>query len=224
MEERAIVSEIPGTTRDTIEDTIVIDGIEYRFIDTAGLRETADIIEVLGIKKTHEKINQASVILLIDEITDSAESINQRAQAIREMIGESEKRLIILINKTDTALEDRQTELKGKINLEEKDTLLFISAKEKSGLEELRNRLSDIVVKEKLSSDDVIITILRHYEALLRVSESLGRVMSGLEDRIPEDLIAIDIRQAIHYLGEITGEITSDEILGNIFRNFCIGK
>jgi tRNA modification GTPase len=178
----------------------------------------------LGIKKTHEKINQASVILLIDEITDSAESINQRAQAIREMIGESEKRLIILINKTDTALEDRQTELKGKINLEEKDTLLFISAKEKSGLEELRNRLSDIVVKEKLSSDDVIITILRHYEALLRVSESLGRVMSGLEDRIPEDLIAIDIRQAIHYLGEITGEITSDEILGNIFRNFCIGK
>jgi tRNA modification GTPase len=224
MEERAIVSEIPGTTRDTIEDTIVIDGIEYRFIDTAGLRETADIIEVLGIKKTHEKINQASVILLIDEITDSAESINQRAQAIREMSGESEKRLIILINKTDTALEDRQTELKGKINLEEKDTLLFISAKEKSGLEELRNRLSDIVVKEKLSSDDVIITILRHYEALLRVSESLGRVMSGLEDRIPEDLIAIDIRQAIHYLGEITGEITSDEILGNIFRNFCIGK
>jgi tRNA modification GTPase len=224
MEERALVSEIPGTTRDTIEDTIVIEGVEYRFIDTAGLRETSDIIEIMGIKKTHEKIDQASVILLIDEITDPAESINKRVQAIRELIRESEKRLIILINKTDTALEDQQTELKRKINLEDKETLLFISAREKSGLEDLRLRLSEVVVKERLSSDDVIITNLRHYEALLRVSESLGRVMSGLEDQIPEDLIAIDIRQAIHYLGEVTGKITSDEILSNIFRNFCIGK
>jgi tRNA modification GTPase len=224
MEERAIVSEIPGTTRDTIEDTIVIDGIEYRFIDTAGLRDTSDIIEVMGIRKTHEKINQASVILMIDEISDTAESINKRAQSIREMIRESGKRFIILINKTDMASEDQQVELERTICLEEKDTLLFISAKEKSGLDNLRLQLSDITVKEKLSSDDVIITNIRHYEALLRVSESLGRVISGLEDQIPEDLIAIDIRQAIHYLGEITGEITSDEILGNIFRNFCIGK
>jgi tRNA modification GTPase len=224
MEERALVSEIPGTTRDTIEDTIVIEGVEYRFIDTAGLRETSDIIEAMGIKKTHEKINQASVILLIDEITDPAESINKRVQAIREMIRESEKRLIILINKIDTAPEDQQTELKRKINLEDKETLLFISAKEKSGLEDLRLKLSEVVVKEKLSSDDVIITNLRHYEAMLHVSESLGRVLTGLEDQFPEDLIAIDIRQAIHYLGEVTGEITSDEILGNIFRNFCIGK
>jgi len=224
MEERALVSEIPGTTRDTIEDTIVIEGVEYRFIDTAGLRETSDILEIMGIKKTHEKIDQASVILLIDEITDSAESINKRVQAIREMIRESEKRLIILINKTDIASEDQQTELKRKLNLEDKETLLFISAKEKSGLEDLRLKLGEIVVKEKLSSDDVIITNIRHYEAMLHVSESLGRVMSGLEDQLPEDLIAIDIRQAIHYLGEVTGEITSDEILGNIFRNFCIGK
>jgi len=224
MEERAIVSEIPGTTRDTIEDTIVIDGIEYRFIDTAGLRETSNIIEVMGIKKTHEKINQASVILLIDEISDSAESINKRARSIREMIRDSEKRLIILINKTDTVPDNCQDELKGKIRLEDNDRLLFISAKEKSGLDELRLKLGQIVMKDKLSSDDVIITSIRHYEALTRVSESLGRVIAGLEDQIPEDLIAIDIRQAIHYLGEITGEITSDEILGNIFRNFCIGK
>ena len=224
MEERAIVSDLPGTTRDSIEDTIVIDGIEYRFIDTAGLRETSDIIEVMGIKKTHEKISQASVILLIDEITDSAESINKRVDSIREMIRESDKRLIILINKTDTATEDRKEELAKEINLEAKDILLFISAKEKSGLEDLRLRLSDISVKDKLNSDDVIITNIRHYDSLLRVSESLGRVISGLDDQIPEDLIAIDIRQAIHYLGEITGEITTDEILGNIFRNFCIGK
>jgi tRNA modification GTPase len=224
MEERAIVSEIPGTTRDTIEDTIVIDGIEYRFIDTAGLRETSDIIEVMGIKKTHEKINQASVILLIDEIIDSAESINKRARSIRDMIRDSDKRLIILINKTDTVSDNRQDELKGKIILEDNDGLLFISAKEKSGLDELRLNLGQVVMKDKLSSDDVIITNIRHYEALVRVSESLGRVIAGLEDQIPEDLIAMDIRQAIHYLGEITCEITSDEILGNIFRNFCIGK
>ncbi|MGC1391071.1 MAG: tRNA uridine-5-carboxymethylaminomethyl(34) synthesis GTPase MnmE [Bacteroidales bacterium] len=224
MEEKAIVSEFPGTTRDTIEDTIVIESIEYRFIDTAGLRETSDIIEVMGIKKTHEKISQASVIMLIDEISDSAESINKRLASIREMITGSEKRLILLINKTDTVPVNRQAELKGKIRLEDNDKLLFISAKEKSGLDDLRLKLGEMVMKDKLSSEDVIITNIRHYEALNHVSESLGRVITGLEDKIPEDLIAIDIRQAIHYLGEITGEITSEEILGNIFRNFCIGK
>jgi tRNA modification GTPase len=224
MEEKAIVSEIPGTTRDTIEDTIVIDGIEYRFIDTAGLHETKDVIETLGIKKTHEKISQASVILLIDEISDSAESINKRALKIREMIRESEKHLFILINKIDQADTGKQHELAEKIILDEKDTLLFISAKEKSGLEDLRLNLSEVILKERLNLNDVIITNIRHYEALLHVSESLQRVISGLDNQIPEDLIAIDIRQAIHYLGEITGEITSDEILGNIFRNFCIGK
>jgi tRNA modification GTPase len=224
QEEKAIVSEIPGTTRDTIEDTIVIDGIEYRFIDTAGLRETTDVIEALGIKKTHEKINQASVILLLDEISDDAESINLRAEAIREMIRGTEKLLIILINKTDQASAGRQNELSEKISVKETEALLFISAKEKTGLEDLRNILSEIVEKDKLSSDDVIITNIRHYEALLHVSESLGRVLEGLENKIPEDFIAIDIRQAIHYLGEITGQITSDEILGNIFKKFCIGK
>lgn len=224
MEERAIVSDIPGTTRDSIEDTIVIDGIEYRFIDTAGLRETSDIIEVMGIKKTHEKITQASVILLIDEISDSAVSINKRIRSMKELITDSEKRLIILINKIDTVSDNRQAELKSGIRLDDNERLLFISAKEKSGLDDLRLKLGELVMKDKLSSDDVIITNIRHYEALNHVSESLGRVIAGLEDQIPEDLIAIDIRQAIHYLGEITGEITSDEILGNIFRYFCIGK
>jgi tRNA modification GTPase len=224
MEERAIVSEIPGTTRDTIEDTIVINGIEYRFIDTAGLRETADVIENLGIKKTHEKIAQASVVLLVDEISAKAESINERADSIRKMIHETGKRLIILINKSDDIQDKRIDQLKREISLKENDILLFISAKEKNGLDDLRLRLSDIIIKKKFSSDDVMITNIRHYEALLHVSESLERVVSGLDDNIPEDLIAIDIRQAIHYLGEITGEITSDEILGNIFRNFCIGK
>ena len=224
MEDRAIVSDIPGTTRDSIEDTIVIDGIEFRFIDTAGLRETTDAIEILGIKKTHEKIMQASIILLVDEITDSSGSVNRRTQAIREMINDPEKHLIVVVNKCDTDSGDLQTNLASGINLKKNDTLLFISAKEKSGVEDLRNRLSEISMKRLLSSDDIIITNIRHYNSLIKVSESLERVISGLMDQVPEDLIAIDIRQAIHYLGEITGEITSDEILGNIFRNFCIGK
>jgi tRNA modification GTPase len=224
MEEKAIVSEIPGTTRDIIEDTIVIDGIEYRFIDTAGLRETTDVIETMGIKKTHEKINQSSVVLLVDEITDSVESINKRVHAIREMIRDTDKRLFILINKTDRANSVKEDELNQSISVEEKETLLFISAKMKKGLEDLRFNLSDVVMKEKLSSNDVIITNIRHYEVMIRVSESLERVISGFDTNIPDDFIAIDIRQAIHYLGEITGEITSNEILGNIFKNFCIGK
>jgi tRNA modification GTPase len=218
------VSEIPGTTRDTIEDMIVIDGIEFRIIDTAGLRDTTDIIETMGIKKTHEKINLASIILFIDEISDNPESINKRIQSIRSMIINPEQHLIILINKTDLVSVSRQTEFEGKIDLEDGDNLLFISAKEKTGLEMLRSIISEIAGKGKLSSENIIVTNLRHYEALLHVSESLGRVISGLENQIPEDLMAVDIRQAIHYLGEITGEITSDEILGNIFRNFCIGK
>jgi tRNA modification GTPase len=224
MEEKAIVSDLPGTTRDIIEDTIVIDGMEFRFIDTAGLRETTDIIETLGIKKTHEKISQASVILLIDEISDSADSINNRANTIREMITNSEKRLFILINKIDMGSSARQQELSEKILLNKSDKLHFISAKKKTGLDDLRLKLSEVVTKEKLNSGNIIITNIRHYEALIRVSESLERVVSGLDNKIPDDLIAIDIRQAIHYLGEITGEITTDEILGNIFKNFCIGK
>ena len=224
MEERAIVSEIPGTTRDVIEDTIVIDGIEYRFIDTAGLRETSDIIENLGIKKTREKITEASVIMLIDEAGDSPELINKRAETIREMIKGSEKRLMVLINKTDLTTAEKLDELSKKIMVAGDDELLFISAKEKTGLDELRLKLSEVIEKGRLSSDSVIITNVRHYEALIRVSESLERVINGLEENIPEDLLAIDIRQAIHYLGEITGEITTDEILGNIFKNFCIGK
>ena len=226
MEDKAIVSEIPGTTRDTIEDTIVIDGVEYRFIDTAGLRDTTDIIESLGIKRTHEKINQASVILLVDEITDTSESINRRIQAVRDLIKGSDKRLFVLINKTDQGNPAMQTGITENLHLTDTDTdtLLFISAREKTGLNELRSKLSDLVMKDKFSSDNIIITNIRHYEALQNVSESLGRVLTGLDEQIPEDLIAIDIRQAIHYLGEITGEITSDEILGNIFKNFCIGK
>jgi tRNA modification GTPase len=178
----------------------------------------------MGIKKTHEKIGQASVILLVDEISESAESINKRISAVRKLITDKEKRLVILINKSDTVSDNQHAGHKKNIHLNDTDSLLFISAREKSGLEDLRNMLSEISMKGKFSSDDIIITNIRHYESLTKVSESLGRVINGLENQIPEDLIAIDIRHAIHYLGEITGEITTDDILGNIFRNFCVGK
>ncbi len=224
MEERAIVSEIPGTTRDAIEDTMFIDGVEYRFIDTAGLRKTSDLIESLGIRKTHEKIFQASVILLVDEVNEKSELINEGLQEIRTITRDMWKKIIVLINKTDLAGKLSIKKLKNEIKLNSSESLLFISAKNKSGLDELRMKLREAVNRDRLDSDDVIITNIRHYDALMHVSESLERVQSGLENNIPEDLIAIDIRQAIHYLGEITGEITTDEILDNIFRNFCIGK
>ncbi|MBW6500584.1 MAG: tRNA uridine-5-carboxymethylaminomethyl(34) synthesis GTPase MnmE [Bacteroidales bacterium] len=223
-EERAIVSEIPGTTRDTIEDTIFINGLEYRFIDTAGLRDTSDEVESMGIRRTHEKIMQASVLLLIGDISDTPEGINKRADEIREKIKHSGKYLFILVNKIDLATDGSLPEFEKHVHPGQNESLLFISAKEQQGLDELRRRLGEIVEKEKFNSGDVIITNLRHYEALSKVSESLSRVEEGLTNGIPEDLVAIDIRQAIHYLGEITGEITTDEILGNIFKNFCIGK
>jgi tRNA modification GTPase len=223
-EERAIVSEIPGTTRDVIEDSIIINGLEYRFIDTAGLRDTSDIIEGLGIRKTNEKILESSVIIMVDEISESAEIINQRADSIRKMITGFEKKLIVVINKTDIGDPFVMDNLKRKVYLDIDDTLLFISAKNLTGLDKLRSKLAKIIEKERFNQEDVIITNVRHFEALKRVSESLERVIAGLSEPLPGDLLATDIRQAIHYLGEITGEISTDEILGNIFKNFCIGK
>jgi tRNA modification GTPase len=223
-EERAIVSEIPGTTRDVIEDSIVINGLEYRFIDTAGLRDTSDIIESLGIRKTNEKILNSSVILMVDDISESADMINQRADSIRNMITGFDKKLIVLINKIDQGDQAGIDNLKHKVYLDIDDSLLFISAKNLTGLDKLRSKLGRIFEKGRFNQEDVIITNLRHFEALKHVSESLERVFAGLSDNLPGDLLATDIRQSIHYLGEITGEITTDEILGNIFKNFCIGK
>jgi tRNA modification GTPase len=161
---------------------------------------------------------------MVDEITEPSEMINQRADYIRKMITGSDKRLMVLVNKIDEADQTVIDSLKHKIYLDIDDSLLFISAKNQTGLDKLRKKLSTILEKEHLNQEDVIITNIRHYEALQHVSESLGRVISGISEKLPEDLIAIDIRQAIHYLGEITGEITTEEILGNIFKNFCIGK
>jgi tRNA modification GTPase len=223
-EEKAIVSEIPGTTRDAIEDTVVIGGIQFRFIDTAGLRETGDAIEKLGIKKTHEKIGTASFILLVADVNrGSAELSNVLARVRKQTDGEG-KKLIILVNKIDNDLNEYRDDFRRNVNLMHGESLLFISAKTGEGIDGLKELLSKSVDRSRLASENVIISNIRHYEALHQVTQSLKRVRSGLKNGLQEDLIAIDIRQAIHYLGEITGEITNDEILDNIFRNFCIGK
>ena len=223
-EEKAIVSEIPGTTRDVVEDTLVVEGIKYRFSDTAGLRKTGDIIENLGIKKTLEKISLASVVLLVADVNEGIQPLNEILNNLRHQITGKEKKLIILINKIDADIHGNHALFLNRILLQDNESLLFISAKTGEGINELRSKLGLAIGRDQLLSENVIITNIRHYNALLQVSESLERVRDGIDNQIPEDLIATDIRQAIHYLGEITGEITTDEILENIFKNFCIGK
>lgn len=226
MEERAIVSDIPGTTRDAIEDTMIIDGIMYRFIDTAGLRDTSDVVENLGIKKTFEKIGLSSVVILVTDINEGTGQVASLISKIRSQ-AESEdfrKKIIIAVNKTDTSDQNAVKSFGEQIEIFPDEHLVFISAKTGEGIDKLKSILGSIAGLDIVNSENIIISNARHYHALSQVTDSLERVRTGLENNISDDLISIDIRQAIHYLGEITGEITTDEILGNIFRNFCIGK
>ncbi len=222
-DDKAIVSEIPGTTRDVIEDTIIIEGVLFRFIDTAGLHETADIIEKLGIRKTYQKIEQADIVLLIAEAADGAQAINESFAEIRKQVKDTGKTLLLIINKTDLVAEKEIKELRSLLKCPQ-NICIMISATQGTGIPDLISKLTGIIDYSRSGSQQLIVTNLRHYNALQECSESLYRVLQGLEENLPEDLIAVDLRQAIHYLGEITGEISTDEILGNIFRNFCIGK
>ncbi len=221
-DDKAIVSEIPGTTRDVIEDTIILEGILFRFIDTAGLRETADIIENLGIRKTYQKIEQADIVLLLAEANDSPEDINRSFDEIKRQTENTAKELMLVLNKTDLAGKEQLKKIQSSLTCQP-DKRLFISATEGEGIHNLVTNLTELIKKRQTGSQ-LTVTNLRHYEALSECSGSLERVRNGLKEGIPEDLIAMDLRQAIHYLGQITGEISTDEILGNIFRNFCIGK
>jgi len=222
-DDKAIVSEIPGTTRDVIEDTIIIEGILFRFIDTAGIHETADIIENLGIRKTYQKIEQADIVLLVAEAADGAQAINESFTEIKKQIKDTEKNLLLIINKIDLISKERVEEMRSLLNCPG-DRCVLISATEGTGITHLISKLTGIIDTSRSGSQQLIVTNLRHYEALRECSDSLDRVLQGLDENLPEDLIAIDLRQAIHYLGEITGKISTDEILGNIFKNFCIGK
>jgi tRNA modification GTPase len=225
-EERAIVSEIAGTTRDTIEDELVIGGIGFRFIDTAGIRETKDVVESIGIKKTFEKIEQAQVVLLLIDslqlIIDNEETLKIEIEKIRNKF--PQKALIVVVNKVDSLNQTQKEVLFTKLSIINYPLSIEISAKEKSGIDELKNQLLSFVNTGALRNNETIVTNTRHYDSLLKALEEIQKVKFGLQSNLSSDLMAIDIKQALYYFGEITGEVTNDELLGNIFANFCIGK
>jgi tRNA modification GTPase len=219
-EERAIVSDIAGTTRDTIEDELVISGIGFRFIDTAGIRETEDLVESMGIKKTFEKMEQAQVVAYLFDATLFAEIDNNLKTEIAKIKNQFPlKPLVIIGNKADKLSEEVKA-----YALQQIPELLLVSAKEKNGVEELKDKLLSFVNTGALRNNETIVTNTRHYDSLLKALEEIQKVQYGLQSGIPADLMAIDIRQALYYFGEITGQVTNDELLGNIFANFCIGK
>ena len=226
-EERAIVSDIAGTTRDTIEDELVIKGIGFRFIDTAGIRETKDVVESIGIQKTFEKIEQAQVVLyLVDGSQLSINNLDELKNEIAQIRNKyPQKTLISIFNKKD--LIEKVLIQKLEVELTTNDghqKTLFISAKNKEGIEELKDALLSFVNTGALRNNETIVTNTRHYDSLLKALEEIQKVKWGLDSSLSSDLMAIDIRSALHYFGEITGEVTNDELLGNIFANFCIGK
>jgi tRNA modification GTPase len=220
-EEKAIVSEIPGTTRDVIEDTINIEGIPFRFIDTAGIRHTTDTIENLGIERTFENVRKASVVLLLIEVTDS---INNIIEQINHLQLNNEQQLAVIFNKIDKT--DSETLKNLEIELRKKRQIksISISAKKRENIHHIHQFLLENIRHKPQSDNDIIITNLRHLEALKNTFTSGERLLLGMEIGNPGDLLAQDIREMLYHLGTITGEITTDEILGNIFSQFCIGK
>lgn len=226
-EERAIVSDIHGTTRDAIEDTISIKGITFRFIDTAGIRATTDKIESLGIELTYNKIKQAAIVLMLIDVCDPDEKIHTGIIDILSKINKDQQQLIVVVNKTDlintAELNDRFskvafTELSGN------NCVVPISAKYKTNLDTLTDELLRTINLKAVDNDELIVTNARHHEALSNALNAILRVKEGLNNGISGDFLAQDIREVLHYLGSITGQISSDEVLGNIFKNFCIGK
>ncbi len=231
-EERAIVSDIAGTTRDTIEDEISIGGIGFRFIDTAGIRETKDVVESIGIKRTFEKIEQAQVVIYLFE-ADVISNDSKKSQILKVEIERiknkyPQKPLIIVANKSDKLSEIQAESLSKELtvisNDSEKSHFQLLSAKTKEGVDTLKDKLLSFVNTGALKNNDTIVTNTRHYDSLLKALEEVSKVKGGLDAGLSGDLLAIDIRQALYYFGEITGEISNDDLLGNIFANFCIGK
>lgn len=213
-EERAIVSDIAGTTRDTIEDEINVKGVIFRFIDTAGIRETEDVIEAKGVERTLEKIKQARLLVyLSDPMQDDFAAVKEQLEEVRNY----QIPYLLVVNKKD---------LLSREQVDAYSTLdpLFISAKNNDGVEELKDRLLEIVNLANLNSEDVMVSNIRHVEALQKTSEALIRVLYGIDNPVASDFLAMDIRQSLYHLGEITGEVTTDDLLDNIFSKFCIGK
>lgn len=228
-EERAIVSDIAGTTRDTIEDELVVGGIGFRFIDTAGIRETEDVVESIGIKRTFEKMEQAQIVLyLLDGSLltkmPTREILSHFELEIEKLKNRfPDKPVVVILNKMDQLSIKEASEMIQKLQENHPDTLA-ISAKNKAGIEELKNKLLSFVDSGLLRNDQTIVTNARHYDSLLKALEEIQKVQFGLESGLSSDLLAIDIREALYHFGMITGQVTNDELLGNIFANFCIGK
>ncbi len=212
-EERAIVSHIPGTTRDTIEEVLNINGINFRLIDTAGIREATDAIEKIGVARTMEKIEQSALLvyvydadqITIDELNSDLESLQRPGVT-----------MLVVANKADLLSKEKLDELT------QAQTLL-ISAKEKTHIDDLKSRIYSSAVKDQLDGNETLVTNIRHLEALQKTEEALARVLNGI-DTVTSDFLSMDIKQALHYLGEITGAVTTDDLLENIFSKFCIGK
>lgn len=214
-EERAIVSEIPGTTRDAIEEVLNIGGIQFRLIDTAGIRDAEDVIEKIGVEKTMEKIRQSAIVVYLFDVNTA--TVAEVKEDIEKLHLHSVPSLIVG-NKTDAATE---ADVKKKF---EGIAVVFISARNHSRTDELKKQLLDLVLNRKAKTADTVVSNIRHYDALVNTETALNDTLNGLTENISKELIALDIRQALNYLGEITGQITSEDLLQNIFSRFCIGK
>ena len=220
-EERAIVSEIHGTTRDSIEDLVNIDGISFRFIDTAGIRKTTDAIEKIGINLTYKKIEQSDIVLWIVDCTQITEHIEWLTEKIaRRAQG---KKIILVFNKIDKLAEDER-EVIDELFKQFEGERIYISAKKRINTDNLKKALIHASQLELIKPDDIIVNNVRHYEALLLAQSDIKRVIDGIESRISGDFLSQDIRECMYHLGEITGHITNNEILTSIFSKFCIGK
>ncbi|MCA4900839.1 MAG: tRNA uridine-5-carboxymethylaminomethyl(34) synthesis GTPase MnmE [Bacteroidota bacterium] len=212
-EERAIVSDIAGTTRDVIEDEMILGGITFRFMDTAGIRHTQDTIEAIGVQRTHESMKKASLILYLFDLTQTSKEEIEREESEIKKLGIP---YLKIGNKLDQASPDVLKNLG--------DDFVLIAAASKTNLEKLKDRIISLFHVNEVKQGDVVVTNLRHYQNLLQTNQSLARVLEGMDGHVTGDFLAMDIRQSLHYLGEITGQITSDDLLANIFSKFCIGK
>lgn len=213
-EERAIVSEIPGTTRDVIEDEMILGGINFRFIDTAGLRETQDIIEAMGVERTRDRMKRASLIIYLFDLTQTTVQEIAKEEQQLKALGVPYIKVGNKIDRADKALLEK---------LKDQD-FVFISAADKVNIQALKDRILSHFQVRSVKTGDVVVTNLRHYQNLSQTYDALQRVLEGMGQGVTGDFLAMDIRQALHYLGGITGTITTEDLLGNIFSRFCIGK
>lgn len=218
-EDRAIVSDMAGTTRDTVEDEIVLDGVGFRFIDTAGIRDTENEVEALGVERTYQNVRKASVVLyMVDASSDGKEDVEQHLRNMQDE-GEGDKTVILVVNKIDQADDPERI----KERFKDLEQAVFLSASKGDGIDNLKKQLVGLVEGGDVGMDRMV-TNERHYEALSKAKEGMDRVKEGMAQGRTGDLLALDMRDALHHLGRITGEITTDDLLGNIFANFCIGK